>query len=160
MYNLIIILIIAFTSLALAQPPETEPRKLIERIKIWTIIDELDLNEDQIAKFLPKFKENQKNEHEFFEKRMQKISQLNDLLRNPKTTDDKLKTKVEEIEQLQAEFKKKQEASLKEMHSILTIRQRAKLLVFLEQFEKKLRRIIEEIRKRPGPPPQGKMEHE
>lgn len=134
-------------------PDRPEPRRLIERIKIWTLIEELDLTEEQIARFIPKYKDQQKEEQIFFESRMKRISELANLVQNEKVSDDKIKAKVEEIEKLQNDYQKKSEALKQEILTLLTIRQRAKMILFLEAFEKKLRRIIEEIRNRPGGQP-------
>lgn len=127
-----------------------EPRKWIERIRIVTLIDELDLTEEQIARFIPKFKDQQKLEREFVEKRMARLGELRQLVDSEKASEDKLKAKISEIEKLQGDFQNKQETMRHEMYTQLTTQQKAKMLLFHDEFEKKLRRIIDEARKRPG----------
>jgi len=161
MRKLVIFIFIAFIAILLAQrppepvapPPENErpdvpePRKWIERIRIVTLIDELDLNEEQIAKFLPKFKDHQRLEQEFFKKRTMKFNELREMLQNEKISEDKIKVRIDEFEKMRTDFQKNQEALRKEMEAMLTTRQKAKLLVFQADFERKIREIIEKVRK-------------
>ncbi len=128
-------------------PDTPEPRKWIERVMLVTVIDELNLSEEQTAKFIPKFKEHQRLEQEFFKKRMEKFNELRELLHSDKISDEKLRIKIEEFERMRDDFQKRQTVLRKEMESILTIEQRARFLVFQADFERKIRDIIERVRK-------------
>jgi Spy/CpxP family protein refolding chaperone len=130
--------------------PPVEPRKWIERIAVVTLTEELDLTDDQIAKFLPRFRKLQQLEREFADQRRTRLAELRQLLDSEKASEAKLKAKIEEIEKTQADFQKDQKALRDDMASLLSTAQRARLLVFYDDFEKKLRRIIEEARRRPA----------
>ncbi|MEO0225437.1 MAG: hypothetical protein ABIL05_00640, partial [candidate division WOR-3 bacterium] len=86
-------------------------------------------------------------EQEFFKKRMEKFNELRELLHSDKISDEKLRIKIEEFERMRDDFQKRQTVLRKEMESILTIEQRARFLVFQADFERKIRDIIERVRK-------------
>ena len=64
-----------------------------------------------------------------------------------------------QIRKMTSETKEKEEELRKDVLSVLSVRQQAKLLVFEERFEEEIRRIIKELRKdkEMGPRPEKKF---
>uniref|UniRef100_A0A7C4TH48 Periplasmic heavy metal sensor n=1 Tax=candidate division WOR-3 bacterium TaxID=2052148 RepID=A0A7C4TH48_UNCW3 len=126
---------------------EKDPREIIEKVRIYKLTEALDLTTEQAAKFFPRLKEMRKTEQEFQRERIEIIQKLKQMLKEGATEQEisKVLDRYSEI------HKKKMERHIKEigeLKEILTPSQQAKFLIFQEEFEKEIRDLIKEVRKR------------
>ena len=126
-----------------AEPPsekpsaeEREERKgkaseMLETITLWKLVDGLKLTEEQVAKFLPKYREDKDLKKEYQEKRKKIAEELKDLLQD-KSSSKKIEEKLTQLNKLEEEEWQKKRALEKELKSILTPEQQAKY-IFLQR---------------------------
>lgn len=132
------------------EPPPLErgkPKKMIHAIRIWKLTEELDLSEEQLAKFLPKLNRLDDTKEEFHKKRADAIKEMRHLLESEKVSEKELKKKIGEIEGIRKEFEKEKDKTRAEIKKILTIPQQARFIIFQEKFERHMKEIIRDIKK-------------
>ncbi|HCG77053.1 MAG: hypothetical protein COZ37_05235 [bacterium (Candidatus Ratteibacteria) CG_4_10_14_3_um_filter_41_18] len=115
---------------------EREERKgkaseMLETITLWKLVDGLKLTEEQVAKFLPKYREDKDLKKEYQEKRKKIAEELKDLLQD-KSSSKKIEEKLTQLNKLEEEEWQKKRALEKELKSILTPEQQAKY-IFLQR---------------------------
>ncbi|MDH4222080.1 MAG: hypothetical protein OEV55_00925 [candidate division Zixibacteria bacterium] len=123
-------------------------REEIETIKMWKMLEVLDLSGEQSDKFLPAWKEVRDAHKVFKDKREDLLRELEFTLREEQKGKEKKITEI--LDQLQADkskLEKTQEKLERITKEVLSLEQQAKLLVFEEKFE---RRMMEMIRKYRG----------
>ncbi|OPX18267.1 hypothetical protein BXT86_02100 [candidate division WOR-3 bacterium 4484_100] len=130
-----------------AQPfHEGDPREIIEKVKIYRLTKELDLSTDQATKFFPRLNEYQKEERNFRERKGEILDELKGLLRR-EAPESKITPLLKEYEELLKEHAQTQIKRIKEMWQILTPIQRAKYLIFEDEFRQEIKQMIKEIRR-------------
>ncbi len=132
---------------------EKDPREIIEKVRIYRLTEELDLNEEQAAKFFPRLKDIRKTEQMFHKQKMEIVRELKELLKEGAKEQEIIKV-LNKFQELQ---KKRFESQLKEIEgirNILTPEQQARFLVFQEEFEKEIRDLIKEVKGRRLLPPE------
>lgn len=145
------LIILALFIICLAQPfNNDDPRAIIEKVKIYRLTQELDLTTEQAIEFFPKLNDLQKIEREFGKGKMEIIHKLKGLLKEH-ASDKKLLEEVGKFEELHKVKLAKQIKTMKEIWQILTPVQRAKFLVFREEFNKEIREMIRKIKKHRKP---------
>lgn len=129
---------------------EKDPREIIEKVRLYKLTEVLDLTDEQAAKLFPRLKEMRKNEQEFLRVRMDIILELKKLI--------KANAQAQEIEKVLDKFQEAQKKrienqlrEIRELKEILTPIQQAKFLIFQEEFEKEIRDLIREVKKRHRP---------
>ncbi|TET24923.1 MAG: hypothetical protein E3J78_00340 [Candidatus Cloacimonadota bacterium] len=125
---------------------EDKPHKMLEVIKIWKIMEFLDLDEEQTIAFFPKLKKIEKHKRESFKERRKLLGKLHKQLEQEKS-DNSIKRTIDEVLKFDKDAKEKEEQLQEELLLVLTIKQQAKLLIFQERFEEEIRKIIRELRK-------------
>ena len=145
------LILLALITLFFAQPfDDQDPRAIIEKVKIYRLTQELDLTTEQAVVFFPKLNELQKIEREFGEGKMKIINELKRLV-NDNASDEKILEEVSKYEKLHKDKMTKQMNKIKELWKILTPIQRAKFLIFQEEFNKEIREMIKKIKKHQEP---------
>lgn len=146
-----ILILLALSIICLAQPFDNDdPRAIIEKVRIWRLTQELDLTTEQAIEFFPKLNDLQKIEREFGEGKMKIIHKLKELLKED-ASDKKLLEEVGKFEELHKVKLSKQIETMKEIWQILTPVQRARFLVFREEFNREIREMIKKIKKHRKP---------
>lgn len=144
-------ILLALITICIAQPfDDQDPRAIIEKVKIYRLTQELDLSTEQAVLFFPKLNELQKIEHEFGEGKMRIVHRLKELI-NENAPEEDILEEVSKYEKLHKEKMTKQLNKIKEMWKILTPIQRAKFLIFQEEFNKEIREMIKKIKKHREP---------
>jgi Spy/CpxP family protein refolding chaperone len=148
------VMLALFGVLAFAQGKfdDRDPRDIIEKVRLYRLIQELKLTDEQSTKLFPKLQEMRKNEHAFHTERLEIVEKLKKLL-GENASDGEL-TKV--LDEFAAAFKKRAQSQAEELQSIrgiLTAAQQAKFLIFQDEFEKEVRDLIKEVREHRHPPP-------
>lgn len=133
---------------ATGQVPFRDPRaeRIIEALMIWRLVDEVNLNERQIARIFPRIKALKEIRFEIAQRRNQFRNELNALLAQQPRNDDLIRAKTEELEQFRRETEQRRQKILQEIYAALTISQRAKFAMIQETFEAETLRLLEEVR--------------
>jgi Spy/CpxP family protein refolding chaperone len=140
------------------RPGPGEGRRLIETIKIWKMTEALNLTEDQAAKLFPKLTQLEASRREFHGRQRLLRDALAELLRQRPLREIEIKTRLEELDRTEIDFKGRERSVMGELRSILSLEQQARLALFEERFEMEMRRTIQDLRQRrhglpPGPGP-------
>jgi hypothetical protein len=148
-------------------PREDIPR-LFEIIRIWKLVDELGLKEEQLVGFLPKFKELDSLRRRYPRDRRDAINKLRKLL-EADSSEDQLRSAMDELRNIEASFYQKHKQLEDTLNSDLTVKQQAKFAVFQDKYRDDIRRLIRNLRElselrdqrprpQPGSPRGGKEE--
>ncbi|OGC76760.1 MAG: hypothetical protein A2145_01245 [candidate division Zixibacteria bacterium RBG_16_40_9] len=128
------------------EPPEMAEKMhdRVESLRIWKLLEILDLTEEQSNVFLPAFREFQKNEGNYNQNRRELLDQLQ------KSLEDKDQRKMSEIvsklKQNRLQMEQNRVQFLSKVDKILSPEQQAKFLLFQNRFEGRLRTEIMELR--------------
>jgi len=147
-----------FTPPPPGRPGPGEGRRLIETIKIWKMTEALNLTEDQAAKLFPKLTQLEASRREFHGRQRLLRDALAELLRQRPLREIEIKTRLEELDRIEIDFKGRERSVMGELRFILSLEQQARLALFEERFEMEMRRTIQDLRQRrhglpPGPSP-------
>ncbi|MGB2696246.1 MAG: hypothetical protein WBD28_00130 [Candidatus Zixiibacteriota bacterium] len=139
----------------LAQPPMDSVRKegmreRIETLRLWRMIEVLDLSPEQSDKFLPLLHEFQKKQRELETAGKQLFGDLEEELQSEEPSEKKIRNILLELERNRGELENQRNKFLTSSSEILTTIQEAKLIWFEHNFEKKLRDTIRKFRMGPG----------
>jgi Spy/CpxP family protein refolding chaperone len=146
-----ILILLGLAIVCFAQPfDDQDPRAIIEKVKIYRLTQELDLTSEQAVVFFPKLNELQKIEREFGEGKKEIIDELKKLVAD-NAPEEKILEQVAKYEKLHKDKLTKQMNKIKELWKILTPLQRAKFLIFQEEFNKEIREMIKKIKKQREP---------
>ncbi len=137
-----------FAPPAPGSPGPGEGRRLIEMIKIWKMTEALDLSEDQAAKLFPKLSQLEASRREFQRRQRLLRDELADLLKQRPLRDQDVRTRLDELDRTEADFKGRELAIRGEFRLILSLEQQARLALFEERFETEMRRTIQDLRQR------------
>ena len=122
------------------------PRERLELIRMWRLVDELQIGEEQAARLFPFWSNHRRQSREIQQDRKKAADELVNLLRQEEVRDEVLK---EKMKQIRAIDKKKEELARifhGKMVELLTVRQQARLLLFEEKFRKDLQDFLKEVR--------------
>jgi len=125
--------------------PNKDTRDMIEDLRIVRLTKELNLTDQQLAKFLPKMREMEAARREFHQKQVGLIKDMDDLLGRGASEKD-LQTKLSEFEKQENDFQSKERESRKALTNQLSVEQQARYVVFQEKFEREMRELIRGIR--------------
>ncbi len=125
---------------------EGDPRAIIEKVKIYRLTQELELTTDQADKFFPKFHELQNIEKEFGKEKMRILSELKKMV-SEDVAEKEIIIVVSKYKDAQRKKAEEQTRKLEEVWRVLTPVQRAKYLIFQEEFNREIREMIKEIKK-------------
>jgi hypothetical protein len=146
-----ILLLSGIIMFCFAQPfNNDDPRAIIEKVKIYRLTQELDLTTEQAVVFFPKLNELQKIERDFNTGKIRIINQLKTMLQN-NASEQELLEEIAEFEKINKERLTKRMSKIKEMWKILTPIQRAKYLIFEEEFNNEIREMIKKVKKQREP---------
>ena len=148
------ILIFSVKSL-LAQPPVDSVRKekmreRIETLRLWKMIEFLDLSSEQSDEFLPLLHEFHKAQKELEMSRRRLFNELEENLELKEPDEKNLQQILLGLEQNKADLEKQRIKFLTNSKKVLTPVQEAKLILFEHVFEKQLRDTIRKFRVGPG----------
>jgi Spy/CpxP family protein refolding chaperone len=154
--GLILILLPAGGVFAQGHPPSMEDRsdrredrekirENIETLRMWKLLEALDLTSEQSDKFLPVLKDFQKSRRSFEDQRRDLLRQLETTLQSA-PDEKKLKEILADLERNKEQFQMELDKYMDRSKAILNVEQQAKLALFEDQFERRMRETIEQIR--------------
>lgn len=154
---LIICTMFVFTAQGLAEPPgyldkpptkeqKDRVRQRIETLKMWKLTKALDLDETNSAKIFPILNRYDKQRDALHQELRAGMRALRQSLRENKT--DELKNTLNMLEENHKALQSIDEEEWAEMKKVLTIEQQAKFVLFRQEFDREVRKIIADARER------------
>lgn len=125
-------------------------REEIQTMKMWKMLEVLDLTDEQSNDFLPAWRELQKAQKDFREKREELLKSLEAVLGEEKPDEGKIRNILSQLEKERSRFDEVQQRFRQKAQEVLTLEQQAKLLLFEDRFEKRMMEIIRQYRERKG----------
>lgn len=123
-----------------------DPRAIIENIRIYRLTKELDLTTEQAIEFFPKLNELQKVDREFRSKQQQILRELRILVQDSAHDIEiiEILTRYEDVfkDRLERQVMKRQE-----LRKMLTPNQQARYFIFQDEFEREIKRMIQEVKR-------------
>lgn len=141
-----LVLMLIFGALIAQENESNDPRAIIEKIRIYRLTEELDLTTEQAIEFFPRLRELQKIDADF---RTQQKAILNNLrvLVGSADQEDEIVESLNRFEVILKERVERQLRKMKEIRNMLTPSQQAKYLIFQDDFEREIRRMIKEVKR-------------
>ena len=141
------IVLMSLCAVCFAQGPNHhDPRAIIEKVKIYRLTQELDLTTEQAQTFFPRLHELEKLEKEFHEQKLEMLDELK-MLVVEEGKENEIVIIVNEFEDAQQKKMEEQMNKLHDMWMVLTPVQRAKFLIFEDDFHREIRDMIKEIKR-------------
>ena len=149
-----IVILILSSQVALSQPgPGSGPgpmrekiRQRIKTIKIWQLTDAVGLTPEQSEKFFPIYNKHQEAMQNLEREKQEALKRLNSLTDDPDASDDDINKSMMGISNFTRQSMEIRQDYMKEVSTVLSLRQQGKLLAFEEMFKKRMQKIIEDIR--------------
>ncbi len=123
-------------------------RQEIETMKMWKMLEVLNLSQEQSDRFLPAYRELQNQHKDFGEKRENLLRSLELALGEEKPDEAKIKDIFGQLEKERAQMDEAERKFRERTQQILTLEQQAKLMLFEDRFEKKMMEIIRQFREK------------
>jgi Spy/CpxP family protein refolding chaperone len=139
---------------AYAQFPEDEPssakreqiRKRIETLRMWKLTEELDLDEKTSAKLFPVISKYDKQRAKLQHTIRTDMRELSKAVQSDKDAD--YQGMLDRLEKNHKEMQRIEDDEMKELKTILTVKQQAQYLLFHMKFKREIRRMIDDSRGR------------
>lgn len=151
-----LIILFGFTAYGLAEPPDFEKaptkeqkekvRQRIETLRMWKLTKDLDLDEKTSGQLFPLLNRYDKRRAEMENAMQENMNALRESLREKR--EGQLRGILDRLEQNHKGMQSLRDSEWDEMKKILTIEQQAKYVIFLQEFDREMRRIIREARGR------------
>ena len=142
-----LVLLTIVLAISFAQDNETnDPRAIIEKVRIYRLTKELDLTTEQAIEFFPKLNELQKVDREFRNTQQKILGELRILVRDS-APDIEIIESLTKYEDALKNRVERQILKIKELRKMLTPNQQARYLIFQDEFEREIRRMIKEVRR-------------
>jgi hypothetical protein len=159
-YRVLFLIIISFACFNISNAQETgkdekEMHKRwdrIEELKRLKMLEELNLSEEESAKFLTKYVNFRKQMKEIEKERSGLLNDLDGLMKSSAKEPDLLK-KIEEIESIDQKMFNNRKGFIQGLRSIISIEKSAKYILFERNFQRELQSILRDAQKgafRPG----------
>ncbi len=117
----------------------------IENLRLLKLLETVDLNEEQSAKFIPLFQRYRKDFKELLDQRRDLVDHLADLV-DSNASDAELNAGVQKLIDLKKKMEQQQADFINDCRGILTPKQLARLVIFQERFEREILQSIREFR--------------
>ncbi len=130
-------------------------RGFVEALWLWEVTKVLNLNEEKLVKLLPKFKDLNVLKKETFKKKRALTLRLKKAIKD--SQDQVIENILNALDNLEREYISKKKAIENEIKSELTLKEWAKFVLLQEDFEKKLRIILQNLRKIKGEMPRNPL---
>ncbi|GAB4417374.1 MAG: hypothetical protein OHK0032_13420 [Thermodesulfovibrionales bacterium] len=149
-------MLVAFAAAGMAEPPDFERppskeqmekvRERIETLRMWKLTKALDLDEKTSAQLFPLLNKYDRKRFVIEQALRDGMRDLRDALRNRR--EGQLRGILDRLEQNHKEMQRVNDEEWAEMKRILTIEQQARFIIFKQEFDREIRKIIAEARER------------
>lgn len=133
-----------------AQPSQGGEGRPFERIEQWKKIrlgEVLDLKEEQSVRFFARLNEHEGRRRDLFKERGDVLDRIERLVRNH-GDETEIQKEMDNVSTVDGKMMEEGKKFLGSLGDILTVEQRAKLLLFERRFEKELREAMREAQRR------------
>jgi len=138
-------------------------RQRVEAMRMWRLTKALDLDEKTSARLFPLLNKYDKRRFESERALREGIRELREALRDKR--EERLKALLAKLEKGHEEIMRTNDAERADLKKVLTLEQQARFILFQQEFDMEMRRMIEEAREKRrdrapgqgpfGPPPPG-----
>lgn len=128
--------------------------------RVWRIMEELDLSDDQVDKFFPLMRQMMKRDRELAEKKRDVVKSLREELKKEKPSEAELKRLMTEIKNHAKLAWQQRVDNLDQFAGLLTVEQRARLLLVKNEVEKDIWESIARVRMAPMIKPEFRFDRE
>ncbi len=145
--------LLLFPVMAMAQPPgpgSGQNRHSFERIQQLMkirMVETLDLNEEQSVRFIARFNEHEKNRRELMKLKNDALDRIDKLI-SESADEREIEKAFPDVLAIDVRMMEERAKFHEGLSDILTIRQRARLLLFDRKFERELRDAVRETQRR------------
>ncbi|MBI5198410.1 MAG: hypothetical protein HZA09_00075 [Nitrospirae bacterium] len=154
---LVVLLVAGFSTVSLAEPQEDierppskeqmeKVRKRIETLKMWKLTQALELDEKTSAQVFPLLSKYDKKRGEIEQSLRGSMRELRESLREKR--EGNLKNILDKLEENHKALQRIKEEEWSELKKILTLEQQARFILFQQEFEREIRKIIAEAREK------------
>jgi hypothetical protein len=126
---------------------DKDAREMVEMYRLTKLAEILKLNDEQTVVMVKNFREMREKRENVFKERMALMQQLKDAVQN-KQGDAVIEEKLTSLMETEAAYGEVRRETFKKAGEGLTAEQRAKLYVFLNEFDGDVRRMIQQVRHR------------
>ena len=130
-------------------------RDHLELVRMWKLVEALDIDEEQAARVFPAFSRHRAAQLALQDKRTGQLRALRQLLAGEDTDDDDLLEAIGKVRRVEDEERQLEKAFQDQLDGLLTARQQVRLLLFEGTFRTDLRDIVRRMRVGEGPPGMG-----
>lgn len=134
----------------LKKPPSKEQiekiRKKVETLKMWRLTDALELSEETASKAFPVIKEYDKKRLDIEQDMRKDMSKLRQSVDT--ASEDELRDITKRLEDNHRKLQEINGEEMKKLGDILSVRERAKFIIFKQDFDKEMKNIIAEAKER------------
>jgi Spy/CpxP family protein refolding chaperone len=135
----------------LAGDKRKEIREEIETLKMWKMLEALDLSPRQSDEFLPAWRELHEAQNSFRERREELFRELEAAFgEEQKIRERRIREILTQLDEERARLEDAQQRYRAKAERILTLEQQAKLLLFEERFEGRMMEMIRKYRGKKG----------
>lgn len=153
----VILMVFAFCTDAKAVPPEDidrppskgqfeKVRKRIETLRMWKLTQALDLDEKTSSQLFPVLSKYDKKRAEIEKSMREGMKELREAVKEKR--EGNLKSILDRLEQNHSAMQTLNDEERAELKKILTIEQQAKYVIFQQEFDREIRKIIAESREK------------
>jgi len=128
-----------------------EVRKKIEAVRIYQLTEELKLDEKTSAKMSSLLGSVDQKRRDLQKEQVAGMRSLRDVLKAAKPDEGKIKQVLAKLEQNRRAMQDMRESELKSLRDILTVEQQARFIIFQQDFQRNMRRMIAGARHGNGP---------
>ena len=140
-----------FEEARVAMAPTSERAlEMIRAVRIMRMREGLNLSDEQIAALLPKLSQRDSLVLSHRKARAEDFRLLKEELAKRNPSESKLSQIMDRLKKREAEHHKQMRELRDEMLSVLSVEQQARFVIFEVEFERGIRRFIDEIRERHG----------
>lgn len=151
-----VFLLFGLATYSMAEPPEFDRppkeeqmekvRERIETLKMWKLTKALDLDENASARVFPLLSKYDKKRAEIEHALRNDMKEMMDALKEKREAN--LRSILDRIEQNHRTLQKINDEERTDLKKVLTVEQQAKFIIFQQEFDREIRKIIAETRER------------
>lgn len=124
-----------------------EIRERIEQMRMWRLLEVLDLSDEKAEKFLPVFNAFQREQKGLEKRKRGILKELEDELDKEKVDLKKVQSSLDDLEQNRILFENNTVSFLSKAKEVLSLEQQARLVLFEESFADRVKDMIRKLRK-------------
>ncbi len=127
---------------------EQKIRERIEMLRMWRLLEALDLSTEQSERFLPILNDFQKEQKELEKAKRESLKMLKEEISKEEMDHRKIEKILNDLKENRVLFEKKREKFLFAAKEVLSLEQQARLILFEERFAEHIKDMIKRVVKR------------